>query len=99
MATIGTFNSIGGRREQRVVEEGHCLFRVWREQLAEGLADLPKTPHARPQLRGKLLPRLTDRVEHRFGDFSEHVEFTDLMPRARENRCNRPRIQGANRRW
>ena len=44
--------------------------------------------------RGKLLPHLTDRVEYRLGDFGQHVEFTDLMPRARENRCNWPRIQG-----
>ena len=49
MATIATFHRVGSCWQERVVEEDQSLFQIGREQLAEGLADLPKTPHTQAQ--------------------------------------------------
>ena len=49
VTTIATFNSVGGRRQQRVIEEDQGFFQIGREQLAEGLADFAKPPHAPSQ--------------------------------------------------
>ena len=49
MATIATFHRVGSCWQERVVEEDQSLFQIGREQLAESLADLPKTPHTHPQ--------------------------------------------------
>lgn len=45
-------------------------------------------------LAGQSLADLGHRVEHRLGDFSQHVELAELMPHARENLGNGLGIQG-----
>ena len=45
-------------------------------------------------LRGQLLTDLGHRAQHGFGQFCDHVKFTDLVRDCAENLGNRPRIQG-----
>jgi hypothetical protein len=50
VAPIASLNSVGGRRQERIIQEHQGFFEVRREQFLKGAADRLETSHSTPQL-------------------------------------------------